>query len=292
MTGNVRLSCGNAKAEIACEGAELRRWSVAGRELLWEPNPEVWGKVAPLLFPVVGWSRGGEVKVDGRRFAMGVHGFASGMRFALAGSRETEAEFRLEADAETLASYPFRFDLKVRYQLREAALEAAFTVTNAGERALSYALGIHPGFRWPFSTGARDDCRIVFERDEEPAVPEISAAGLFRNTRRPVPLVGRTLPLDGDLLAREALCFLDAKSRRLRFEAPDGAAIVVEVEEFPHWAIWSRPPAPFLSIESWTGHGDPENFEGDMAQKPSMRMLPAGEIAVHRVRYSFEERAQ
>ncbi len=255
---------------------------------MWEAEPTVWGRTSPVLFPVVGWSNGGAISVDGHRYDMSVHGFASGMEFDLIGSDGTEAVFGLNANAETFTRYPFRFELRIRYWLEEDALGVAFTVTNADERVMPYALGIHPGFRWPFNAGARRDYSIVFEHEEEPLVPEISAKGLFRTTRRPVPLRGRELPLDGDVLAQEALCFLDARSARLRFVAPDGAAIAVEAEDFPHWAIWSRPPAPFLSIESWTGHGDPEGFDGDISLKPSMRMLAPGDSAVHGVRYSFE----
>ena len=117
---------------------------------------------------------------------------------------------------------------------------------------------------------------------------EISPRGLFRPTSRPVPLDGRDLPLTEELLASEALCFLDVRSRGLRFRAPDGCAIRIETEGFPHLALWTRPGAPFLSIESWTGHGDPEGFAGDITEKPSIRLLPAGGEDTCRVRYSFE----
>jgi hypothetical protein len=51
--------------------------------------------------------------------------------------------------------------------------------------------------------------------------------------------------------------------------------------------LWTKPGAPYLCIESWTGHGDPEGFAGDIFEKPSMRILPPGESARHRVRYAW-----
>jgi hypothetical protein len=57
----------------------------------------------------------------------------------------------------------------------------------------------------------------------------------------------------------------------------------MELENFPHIALWSRSVkgigAPFLCLEAWTGHGDPEGFSGDIFAKPSMRALAPGETA-------------
>src|SRR5439155_23245679 len=161
------------------------------------------------------------------------------------------------------------FQLDVTWRLASRQLGVAFAVTNTGETPLPYALGWHPGFAWPFSVGGRrDDYAIAFEEPERPEVPVITADGLFSRSLRQVPLVGRDLLLSESLMAKEALCFLEARSRSLRFVAPDGAAIRVELQDFPHIALWSRPPSPFLCIEAWTGHGDPEGFTGDISEKP------------------------
>lgn len=121
-------------------------------------------------------------------------------------------------------------------------------------------------------------------------MPVIAPGGLFSARRRAVPLRdGRVLDLDDGLFAADALCFLDAASRRLRFENGSGATITVEGEGFPHFALWSRPGAPFVSIESWTGHGDPEGFAGELAERPSMRLLAGGEVAHHRVAWHWQE---
>ena len=116
----------------------------------------------------------------------------------------------------------------------------------------------------------------------------IAAGGLFAARWRPVPLQGRRLRLSHRLFEREALCFLDASSRSLRFRAPSGLSIGVAVDDFPHWALWSRPGAPFLCIEAWTGYGDPEDFSGEITQKPSMRLLPPGSEGGHAAVFSLE----
>ena len=53
-------------ARIARNGAEPVSWQVAGREYLWSGDPVHWNRHAPWLFPVVGASSGGMVRVEGR----------------------------------------------------------------------------------------------------------------------------------------------------------------------------------------------------------------------------------
>jgi hypothetical protein len=84
-------------------------------------------------------------------------------------------------------------------------------------------------------------------------VPEIAPGGLISQTKRRLPLEDRVLRLAPALFENDALCFLHAASTTLRFEAPNGAAIIVETEGFPHLALWSRPGNGFLCIEEWTG---------------------------------------
>ncbi|MDB5571788.1 MAG: Galactose mutarotase [Hyphomicrobiales bacterium] len=262
-------------------GAELRAWSVGASELLWRADPQVWDAVAPLLFPVVGWCRDGQARVDGRAYPMPVHGFAASSEFALEERGENFVRFSLAESARTLAHYPFRFRLEAEYRLSPRDLSVRLRVANTGDRVMPYACGLHPGFAWPFCGGEQGDYAAVFAQAEEPSVPQIAPGGLFCARRRPVPLDGRRLPLSPELFAQEALCFLDARSGSVALEGPGGGRIEVAADGFAHWALWSRPGAPFVCVESWTGHGDPEHFGGDLRDKPGMILLGPGETRTH-----------
>jgi galactose mutarotase-like enzyme len=218
---------------------------------------------------------------------MVVHGFARDAPFDILSLTADSLHLRLTDTPTTRAHFPFSFRLDIEYRLASTCLEVAFLVSNTGQEFLPYALGWHPGFAWPFSNGRRDEYTITFERPERGDVPVIAPGGLFSARSRPVPLNDQTLALTDALFADEALCFLEARSRSLRFVSPSGDAVLMGLENFPHIALWSRPPAPFLCIEAWTGHGDPEAFEGDIQEKPSMRLLPAGAEARHSVRLSY-----
>ena len=282
----IELQSGAARALISPRGAECCGWSVAGRELLWAPDGVQWDRTAPILFPVCGWTRGGAARVAGKTFPLGLHGFAMGEAFEVVAPGADHVTLRLTQSAATLAQYPFPFTLEVAYRLEGARLEVSGLVRNTGETPMPYAFGLHPGFRWPLAGGEKGAHRLVFDAPEQAEVPVIAPGGLFSQQVRPVPVEGRTLALDDALFAREALCFLDAASSGLTFEGPEGR-LRMEWEGFPHLVVWSRPGAPFLCLETWTGHGDPEGFEGDLFDKPSMITLPPGGEGRHRTAYAF-----
>lgn len=280
----IEIASADTRAFVSPEGAELRQWSVAGHEVLWTPDASVWDAVAPVLFPVVGWTRGGRVRVDGRSYPLGLHGFAAGQRFTLVDKSGSSLRLADRADAETRRLYPFDYRLTLDFAVAGVSLSCTAEVTNEGDRPMPYAFGLHPGFRWPEGAAAT----IIFDAPQEPRVPAITAEGLFSRERRPVPLKGRRLAVTRDLMAREALCFLDLRSSGLTFEATGFGRLRIEHEDVPHVALWSRPPAPYLCVESWTGHGDPDGFEGELCEKPSMRLLQPGQSARHGVRYTFD----
>ncbi|MDE3175585.1 MAG: aldose 1-epimerase family protein, partial [Pseudomonadota bacterium] len=174
----------------------------------------------------------------------------------------------------------------VEYRLADDGFEIALEIANSGDAAMPYACGLHPGFAWgPPHEGAW----VRFAAAERAEVPVIAPGGLFSDQTRAIPLQdGRNLPLDDALLAREALCFLNLASRALRFEPGDGSALEMTLDDFPHVALWSRPPAPFLCLEAWTGYGDPVGFSGDLDEKPSMRRLAPGARARHRAVFRYQ----
>jgi galactose mutarotase-like enzyme len=287
LSETIMLESGDASAAISTLGAEPVAWSVAGRDLLWSGDPAHWARISPVLFPTVGRVRNGELRVDSRAYPMDIHGFAPATGFRVTERSADTARFVLEDNAETRRRYPFAFRLEAAYRLTGDALSTEFRVANPGERSLPFALGFHPGFRWPFGAGGREGYAIEFEAAEDPSVPVITKDGLFSSEKRQVPLTGRLLPLDETVLAREALCFLGARSKHVWLVGP-GGAIRMSSENFSHWALWSRPAAPFVSIEAWTGHGDPDGFEGDITEKPSMRFLAPGAESVHRVEFLWQ----
>ena len=63
-------------ARIALFGAELCAWRSRGVDLIWEIDRRFWDRTAPVLFPIVGATRDGCVRVEGDSYPLSLHGFA------------------------------------------------------------------------------------------------------------------------------------------------------------------------------------------------------------------------
>ena len=57
--------------------------NAAGEELLWQADPAVWKRHAPILFPWTGKLPGGTFEVDGKTYKGGQHGFARDVEHTL-----------------------------------------------------------------------------------------------------------------------------------------------------------------------------------------------------------------
>ena len=107
---------------------------------MWPGDPAIWSDISPILYPVVGWTRDGEERVDGRRYPLGLHGFARFETFAVEASTPDFARLALSDNARTRAIYPFAFALAVEYRLAADALAIAIEVANPGAAARALRL--------------------------------------------------------------------------------------------------------------------------------------------------------
>ena len=280
----IELGHSGSRLRLGTLGAECLAWSIGGRDLLWTRDAAFWDRVAPVLFPVCGWTRQAEIRVGGRSYPLGLHGFAPQSRFRVDTVGADHACLVLRDDDQTRALFPFSFELSVTYRLEELALSVVIEIRNRGRQPLPYATGLHPGFR----IDPTRPVAVVFDEPEIPEVPVIAPGGLFSAQRRGIPLKGCRLELTPETFAKEALCFVPARSRGLKLELGDGTGLRAEFPGFSNLVLWSRPGAPFLCVEPWTGFGDPDDFTGDIFQKPGMRLLGAGDRARHEARFIFE----
>ena len=50
--------------------------SAGGTEYLWQADPAVWGRHAPLLFPLIGRLQDSQYTLDGRAWSISTHGLS------------------------------------------------------------------------------------------------------------------------------------------------------------------------------------------------------------------------
>jgi galactose mutarotase-like enzyme len=247
------------------------------QDLLWNGDPAVWKGRAPILFPIVGALNGGKYRWQGQHYALGRHGFARDRRFALLRRDGREALFRLVDDAESRKVYPFSFELDLLFRLEGQQLTTTASVRNTGDAPMPASLGFHPAFRWPLSRGAARAAHFLeFEGDEAAPIRRLDAQGLLAAERHATPVRGSRLPLDDALFKDDVIIFDRFASHSVTYGAASGPRLRMDFPHATHLGIWTKPGAEFICIEPWRGVADPQGFDGDLASKPGVFIVPPG----------------
>jgi galactose mutarotase-like enzyme len=273
----IRISNGVLTAAINPLGAELSSLTDAqGRELMTDADPRFWTGRAPLLFPVVGMTATGAIRVDGQVYPIAKHGFARRSVFSVIETGATRAVFALTDDQATRAAYPFAFRLEVAFELRDAALSIDVTVGNPADEPLPASFGFHPAFAWPLPYGQdRAAHRITFEKAERGALKVIAADGTIAARDGASPLDGRVLHLADELFTDDALVWSPVESQSVRYGVEGAPQLDIAFPDTPKLGIWTKPGAAYVCVEPWHGIADPEGFDGEYRDKPGVFEVPA-----------------
>ncbi len=268
-------------AAIDPQGAQLSALRDAdGRDLQWGGDPAIWAGRAPVLFPIVGMLAGGQYRIAGHRYSLPRHGFARNRRFAVAQSGPTGVTFRLSADAQTLAVYPFEFELDVNFAVEGATLAVTSWIRNRSSSDMPASLGYHPAFAWPLPYGENRAAHFIeFETDEPAPLRCLDGNGLLTPQRLPTPVQHRRLTLRDELFVADALIFDQVASRTVTYGSEVGPRIAVSFPGVPYLGIWTKPGANFICIEPWHGIADPQGFSGEFKDKPGGLLVPPGGAA-------------
>ena len=268
-------------ATIDPQGAQLSLLRDADeRDLQWRGDPAVWAGRAPILFPIVGMLVGGQYRTGGHTYALPRHGFSRKRRFPVAESGPTSVTFRLSADAQTLAVYPFQFELDVNFTVEAATLAVTSWIRNRGSSDLPASLGYHPAFVWPLPYGEDRAAHFIeFEADEPAPIRCLDGNGLLTAQHLETPVQNRRLALRDELFVADALIFDRIASRTVTYGSEIGPRIALGFPGVPYLGVWSKPGANFICIEPWHGITDPQGFTGELQDKPGSLIVPPGGTA-------------
>ncbi len=248
------------------------------RDLQWQGDPAVWAGRAPLLFPIVGMLVDGQYRTGGRSYSLPRHGFARVRRFEVAEAGPSSATFRLTADAQTLAVYPYRFELDVNFSVQDASLSVTSWIRNHGEDDMPASLGYHPAFAWPLPYGQDRAAHFLeFEADEPAPIRVLDSNGLLTTQALASPVENRRLTLRDELFNADALIFDRILSRTVTYGSEVGPRIAVSFPGVPYLGVWTKPGANFICIEPWQGVTDPEGFKGELKDKPGGLIIAPGQ---------------
>lgn len=266
------------------QGAELCsfRRKDNGLEYIWGGNPDIWGRHAPILFPIVGRLIQNKYSLDGQEYHLSQHGFARDKKWSTVKEGADRILFRLTSDADSRLHYPFDFELLLEYHLVSNKLITTYRVKNVGNGDMPFSIGGHPAFRCPLQPEeAFDDYYLEFEKAET-LERQLLHHGLRTGEKRQVMANERLLPLHADLFKEDALVFKGIKSSYINLKNNKNTQSVrVDLAGFPYVGIWTKAgETPFICIEPWYGVTDKAGAEGeDLREKEGIQhILPGGQF--------------
>ncbi len=137
-------------------GGIITNWSYQNREILYldaerfvNPNLSVRGGI-PILFPICGNLPDNTYTYKGQQYTLKQHGFARDLPWSVI-EQETGGSINLtlalKSNDQTLAVYPFDFELTFTYQLQGDTLDIQQRYTNHSREPMPFATGLHPYFQ-------------------------------------------------------------------------------------------------------------------------------------------------
>lgn len=249
------------------------------REYIWQADPEIWGRHAPVLFPIVGRLKDDQYTYDGKTYHMTQHGFARDNDFEVEKETDDSITFLLKSNDATKEKYPFDFELRVTYTLINNLLEERFDVTNTDDKEMIFGIGGHPGFNLPTDDGLKkNDYYFKFE----PSVDHIKVplkAPYIDWEHRSLMATNSLFEISDDLFKDDAWVFqLKGLNKvSIRTDKSD-YHINVRMDGAPFVGLWSQYPKAgnYMCVEPWWGIADTLDSNGKLEDKKGMNRLAPG----------------
>lgn len=280
----ITIQSGKASATIDTLGAELKSWKdQTGKEYIWCGDPAHWKGTSPLLFPMIGNLRDGKTIINGTEYEISKHGFVRDKEFQVLEQGADYVVFSYSYTEATLAMYPFRFNLQLKYHLVGSRLILSYDVYNLDDKEMYFHIGAHPAFNCPMEDDEDfEDYILEFPQ------PETCQSPVYNLSTHQFDEEGRvchldhsnTITLDYSKFQSDALVFEDLKSKKVSLIHKDTKkGISVDFHTFDMVAFWTpmNDTAPFLCIEPWNGAAIFSNEDNEFKHKRSIQTLQAGE---------------
>lgn len=268
------------RVTVSDMGAELQEivWKRSGEQVLWHGDPAVWKGRAPWLFPIIGRLKDDYYTFRGRRCDMAMHGFARKAVFDAERTGDDALRFTLRESPETLAVYPWRFELSISYRLNGLRLGIDCAVRNRDEKDMFFSLGAHPGFL------CQAGDRLRFGDLDELICRRLTADGhLLRLAGEPVALESHMLTLQAALFEDDAMIFEKPAATDITLVRAQGASVRFSFDAVPWLGVWSKPVGGglrYICLEPWLGVDDRVDTDHDIEHKEAIQSLaPGGEAS-------------
>jgi galactose mutarotase-like enzyme len=270
------------KIAIQSKGAELQ--SIYNKqtklEYMWSGDPAFWGKKSPILFPIVGTLKNDTYYYNDKPYKLSRHGFARDMEFEVENQQPDSITFLLKSNENTLQYFPFEFELRIIYLVKENALRVGYDVKNISKDEIYFSVGGHPAFKVPLTEDANyNDYYLEFNEDETKPRWPISKDGLIETNPEPLLRQTNILQLSKELFRKDALVIKNLASSIVTLKTDKSShGLDFDFGDFPYLGIWAAKNADFVCIEPWCGIADSVDTNQKLIDKEGINKLNAGEV--------------
>lgn len=273
------------KVEFIRDGAELRKvkHKKNGLDYMWTGDSTYWGRVSPVLFPIVGRLKEDQYELNGQNYSMSQHGFLRDITFDLHEQTPTNVSFVCESAGRFTDIYPYEFKAFIHYMLKDDALIVRWEIVNENKDVMHFSIGAHPAFKVPLLENETiEDYHLHFTPSPNKDVVQYELKNSLIHEKGTANGIS-TVQLSNSLFKNDALVYSNIDIIKL-ISAKSNHGVEVSFEAFPFVGIWSKymdadgTIAPFVCIEPWYGIADTYHTSGKLEEKPGINKLGAGEM--------------
>lgn len=248
-------------SEKAAEVHSLKKFN-EDYDYIWCGDPAYWAGRNPILFPQVASNPDKTLKINGVKYKTGNHGFARGEMFNLIEQKEDELTLGIKETENTLAQYPFKFELSVNYKLVENTVELTYTIKNNDEKDMPFGFGLHPAFACMHNY---EGVKCVFNAEEDN--------------------FGKEIEISKELFEKYPTVIIkEPKADKCTLVTGD-KKVTIDYPGYKIFAIWSK--GDYVCLEPWFTKS-PEDPEVDLFDQEGINVLKPNESKVIKTKWTLE----
>lgn len=271
------------KVGIENKGAEVRKVEHKKNELdyMWTGDSAYWGRVSPVLFPIVGRLKGDQYQIDGETYELPQHGFLRDVEFDVDNHTTEQVSFVFKSAGRFLDVYPYEFKATIYYILNEDSLIVRWKIENDSKEEMYFSIGAHPAFRIPLlENEVIEDYRLEFTPAPNKTVLQYELKDSLIHEKGTANDIA-SISLTASLFKNDAVIYSNIDNIILTSNKSNHE-VEVTFNGFPFVGIWSKyietdgTMAPFVCIEPWYGIADTHDTSGNMKEKFGVNRLEVG----------------
>ncbi len=249
-----------------------------GTEYIWQADPDVWGRHAPVLFPIIGRLKDKKYTVGGKEYEIMQHGFGRDLEWMARPVSDTVIEFSLTQNEYTKNLYPWDFTCTTRYTLDGNSLTREHITKNNSGTVMYYEIGGHDGFTICWNEGESiTDYAVEFEETEELHPIIVDENVFLTKDHSTVHIENGLLKIRRGMFDPDALMLDDLKVRRASIVcSKNSKRVTMDFSDFPYFAVWSKnlpQDVPYVCLEPWSTLPDAIYLGHEIEEKVGIRML-------------------